>query len=80
MEKEKLNALRKEWLKKHKIGVIIWAVLIIGILVLAILTENIVMMGMPAVFFIAAHMWRNNSMSAYVESHYDGSGKPIKKK
>lgn len=73
--KERIDYYKKKWLADHKITLILMGIGILCIFAAAILRRNLVIAypGLP--LLLLAHMWRNNTMMAYVEQHaFDGTG------
>lgn len=64
---EKIAFFKKKWLREHIAAMVLWGIIILAALIFAILAKNPFGIVAAWVLYIIAHVWRNNTMMAYVE-------------
>ena len=70
--KDKIDFFKKKWLKDHIFIMIVIGICILGVLAAGIILQNPILCSVSVILLLLGHMWRNNSMMAYVEKHvYD---------
>ncbi len=70
--KDKINFYKKKWLKEHIAIMVSIGILIVGVFIAGIIIPNILLVSVAPILLTVAHMWRNNTMMAYVERNaYD---------
>ena len=70
--KDEINFFKKKWLKDHIFYLILIGICILGVLVAGIIFQNPILCSVSVILLLLGHIWRNNSMMAYVEKHiYD---------
>lgn len=73
---EKIEYFRTKWLKEHVAAMAAWAVCILAVLIYGVVSRKPMEIAGSVILLLAAHAWRNNTMSAYVEQNaFDGSGR-----
>ena len=70
--KDKIDFFKKKWLKDHIFIMIVIGICILGVLAAGIILQNPILCSVSVILLLLGHIWRNNSMMAYVEKHvYD---------
>ena len=73
--KDKIEFFKKKWLKEHIAIMVFIGICIIGVLIAGIVVKSILLVSITPMLILIAHIWRNNTMMAYVERNaYDGTG------
>ena len=65
--KDKIDFYKKKWLKEHIAIMIFIGVCILGVFIAGIILKHIWIEFVAILMLVRAHMWRNNTMMAYVE-------------
>lgn len=74
--KDRIDFYKSKWLKEHRTIMILIGIGIVGVLLVGIILKNAWFVGTAFILLLLAHVWRNNTMMAYVEDNaFDGSGK-----
>ena len=74
--KDRTDFYKNKWLKEHRAIMILIGIGIVGVLLVGIILKNAWFVGTAFILLLLAHVWRNNTMMAYVEDNaFDGSGK-----
>ena len=74
--KDRIDFYKSKWLKEHRTIMILIGIGIVGVLLVGIILKNAWLIGTTFILLLLAHVWRNNTMMAYVEDNaFDGSGK-----
>ena len=70
--KDEINFFKKKWLKDHIFYMILIGICVLGVLVAGIIFQNPILCSASVILLLLGHIWRYNSMMAYVEKHvYD---------
>lgn len=73
--KDKIEFFKKKWIKEHIAIMVFIGICIIAVLIAGIMVKNIILVSILPMLILIAHIWRNNTMMAYVERNaYDGTG------
>lgn len=73
--KDKIEFFKKKWIKEHIAIMVFIGICIIALLIAGIMVKNIILVSILPMLILIAHIWRNNTMMAYVERNaYDGTG------
>ena len=73
--KDRVEFLKKKWLKEHIAIMVFIGICIIAVLIAGIVVKNIILVSITPMLILVAHAWRNNTMMAYVERKvYDENG------
>ena len=73
--KDKIEFFKKKWLKEHIAIMVFIGICILGVLIAGIVVKSILLVSITPMLILIAHIWRNNTMMAYVERNaYDGTG------
>ena len=73
--KDRVEFLKKKWLKEHIAIMVFIGICIIAVLIAGIMAKNIILVSITPMLILVAHAWRNNVMMAYVERNaFDGKG------
>lgn len=74
--KDRIDFFKQKWLKEHVAVMVFLGVCILTILVIGIVRKEPMLGYVLMLFLVMAHVWRYNTMMAYVEKMaYDGKGK-----
>ena len=74
--KEKIAIYKEKWLKKHITAMFCWGIGIITVLVVGIILSLPILISAAMLLLLTGHVWRNNTMMAYVERNaFDGTGR-----
>ena len=74
--KEKIAFYKKKWLKEHIAAMCCWGIGIITVLVVGIILSLPILVSVDMLLLLVGHVWRNNTMMAYVERNaFDGAGR-----
>ena len=74
--KEKMAFYKKKWLKEHVAAMCCWGVVIITVLVVGITLSFPILVSVAILLLLVGHVWRNNTMMAYIERNaFDGIGR-----
>ena len=72
--KEKIAFYKKKWLKEHIAAMCCWGIGIITVLVMGIILTLPFLVAAAMLLLLVGHIWRNNTMMAYVERNaFDGT-------
>ena len=70
--KDEIDFFKKKWLKDHIFYMILIGICVLGVLVAGIIFQNPILCSASVILLLLGHIWRYNSMMAYVEKHvYD---------
>ena len=70
--KDEIIFFKKKWLKDHIFYMILIGICVLGVLVAGIIFHNPILCSASVILLLFGHIWRYNSMMAYVEKHvYD---------
>ena len=70
--KDKIDFFKKKWLKDHFFIMIVIGICVLGVLVVGIILQNPILCSFSVILLLFGHIWRYNTMRAYVEKHiYD---------
>ena len=70
--KDEIIFFIKKWLKDHIFYMILIGICVLGVLVAGIIFQNPILCSASVILLLLGHIWRYNSMMAYVEKHvYD---------
>ena len=70
--KDEINFFKKKWLKDHIFIMIVIGICVLGVLVVGIILQNPILCSVSVILLLLGHIWRYNTMMAYVEKHiYD---------
>jgi len=70
--KDEIDFFKKKWLKDHIFYMILIGICVLGVLVAGIIFHNPILCSASVILLLLGHIWRYNSMMAYVEKHvYD---------
>ena len=70
--KDEIDFFKKKWLKDHIFYMILIGICVLGVLVAGIIFHNPILCSASVILLLLRHIWRYNSMMAYVEKHvYD---------
>jgi len=70
--KDEIIFFKKKWLKDHIFYMILIGICVLGVLVAGIIFHNPILCSASVILLLLGHIWRYNSMMAYVEKHvYD---------
>ena len=70
--KDEIIFFKKKWLKDHIFYMILIGICVLGVLVAGIIFQNPILCSASVILLLLGHIWRYNSMMAYVEKHvYD---------
>ena len=70
--KDKIDFFKKKWLKDHIFIMIVIGICVLGVLVVGIILQNPILCSFSVILLLFGHIWRYNTMRAYVEKHiYD---------
>ena len=70
--KDEINFFKKKWLKDHILIMIVIGICVLGVLVVGIILQNPILCSVSVILLLLGHIWRYNTMMAYVEKHiYD---------
>ena len=72
--KEKIGFYKKKWLKEHLFSICCWGVGVAAVFMAGIISKRPWLFSAAVLLFLAGHIWRNNTMMAYVERKaFDGA-------
>ena len=70
--KDEIDFFKKKWLKDHIFIMIVIGICVLGVLVVGIILQNPILCSVSVILLFLGHIWRYNTMMAYVEKHiYD---------
>ncbi len=70
--KDEIDFFKKKWLKDHIFIMIVIGICVLGVLVVGIILQNPILCSFSVILLLFGHIWRYNTMRAYVEKHiYD---------
>ena len=70
--KDEIDFFKKKWLKDHIFIMIVIGICVLGVLVVGIILQNPILCSVYFILLLLGHIWRYNTMMAYVEKHiYD---------
>ena len=70
--KDEIDFFKKKWLKDHIFYMIVIGICILGVLATGIIFQNPILCSVSVILLLLGHIWRYNTMMAYVEKHiYD---------
>ena len=70
--KDEIDFFKKKWLKDHILIMIVIGICVLGVLVVGIILQNPILCSVSVILLLLGHIWRYNTMMAYVEKHiYD---------
>ena len=70
--KDEIDFFKKKWLKDHIFYMILIGICVLGVLVVGIILQNPILCPVSVILLLLGHIWRYNTMMAYVEKHiYD---------
>ena len=70
--KDEIDFFKKKWLKDHILIMIVIGICVLGVLVVGIILQNPILCSVSVILLFLGHIWRYNTMMAYVEKHiYD---------
>ena len=70
--KDEIDFFKKKWLKDHIFYMIVIGICILGVLATGIIFQNSILCSFSVILLLLGHIWRYNTMMAYVEKHiYD---------
>ena len=70
--KDEIDFFKKKWLKDHIFIMIVIGICVLGVLVVGIILQNPILCSVSVILLLLGHIWRYNTMMAYVEKHiYD---------
>ena len=70
--KDEIAFFKKKWLKDHVLIMIVIGICVLGVLVVGIILQNPILCSVSVILLLLGHIWRYNTMMAYVEKHiYD---------
>ena len=70
--KDEIIFFKKKWLKDHILIMIVIGICVLGVLVVGIILQNPILCSFSVILLLFGHIWRYNTMRAYVEKHiYD---------
>ena len=70
--KDERDFFKKKWLKDHIFIMIVIGICALGVLVAGIIFQNPILCSVSVILLLLGHIWRYNTMMAYVEKHiYD---------
>lgn len=70
--KDEIDFFKKKWLKDHIFIMIVIGICVLGVLVVGIILQNPILCSVSVILLLFGHIWRYNTMMAYVEKHiYD---------
>ena len=70
--KDEIDFFKKKWLKDHIFIMIVIGICILGVLAAGIILQNPILCSFSVILLLFGHIWRYNTMRAYVEKHiYD---------
>ena len=70
--KDEIDFFKKKWLKDHIFIMIVIGICVLGVLVVGIILQNPILCSVSVILLLLVHIWRYNTMMAYVEKHiYD---------
>lgn len=73
--KERIDYYKKKWLKDHIAVMVFLGICIFAILTTGIILKDALLSAAAMIFYVAAHIWRYNTMMTYVEARaFDGKG------
>ena len=71
----KASSFSSKAIKEHIAIMVFIGICIIAVLIAGIMVKNIILVSILPMLILIAHIWRNNTMMAYVERNaYDGTG------
>lgn len=73
--KDRIDYFKKKWLKEHVAAMCLYAICVIALFMAGIILPSTVLLIISMVALIIGHIWRYDTMMAYVEqSAFDGKG------
>ena len=76
--KDRIDYYKQKWLKDHVAAICTYAVCIIAELIAGIILSSATLLIVALCTLIAGHIWRYNTMMAYVEQNaFDGTGNEV---
>ena len=70
--RDEIDFFKKKWLKDHIFIMIVIGICVLGVLVVGIILQNPILCSVSVILLFLGHIWRYNTMMAYVEKHiYD---------
>ncbi len=76
--KDRIAYFKKKWLKDHITHLCIYALCIIAEVIAGVILSSTMLLIIALGTLIAGHIWRHNTMMAYVEQNaFDGKGNEV---